>query len=123
MMVEKVDVVDENQAEEEKVVEVKTFPKRIQCPRCKGDCLWHSSKTGVRARTSSDHEFKPDVFCPKCKGKGKGIVVIRISEEQAKKESAERKAAKGKIEHDKRVAKARIDAEAKEKKKALESIT
>jgi DnaJ-class molecular chaperone len=41
------------------------------CPRCKGDGRWHSTKTGVRALTSSEplvDETKP---CPDCGGSGK----------------------------------------------------
>ncbi len=122
-MVEKVDVVEENQNTEEsaaeKVEEVKTFPKRIKCPRCKGTGAWVSSRTGVRAETAGD-EVAVDASkpCPRCKGER--IVVIRISEEQARKEASERKQAKAKIEAEKRTAKAKIDREARAQKEAVD---
>ncbi len=127
-MVEKVEVVEENQAEEnqaeeehEQPVEVKTFPKRIQCPRCKGTGTWVSSRTGVRARTAGDEvavdSSKP---CPQCKGVKS--IVIRLNEAQHRIDVEAKRKAKGMIEHDKRVAKAKIDAEAKAKKKAVDQI-
>lgn len=111
-MVETVEVIEE-------VKEVKTFPKRIQCPRCKGSGTWVSSRTGIRAQTAGD-ELAVDASrqCPRCKGVG--TLVIRISEEQAKAEMEKRKQAKAKIESDKRVAKGKIDNQAAADKKAVD---
>jgi hypothetical protein len=40
------------------------------CGRCGGDGLWHSTKTGYRAKTASEPLVDPDRKCPACDGKG-----------------------------------------------------
>jgi hypothetical protein len=39
------------------------------CPRCKGDGVWHSTKTGVRALTSAEPLIDSTKPCPECGGK------------------------------------------------------
>jgi len=39
------------------------------CPRCKGDGVWHSTKTGYRAKTSAEPLVDPTRPCPECDGK------------------------------------------------------
>ena len=41
------------------------------CLRCKGDGRWHSTKTGVRALTSSEPLIDETKPCPDCNGTGK----------------------------------------------------
>jgi hypothetical protein len=41
------------------------------CPRCKGDGRWHSTKTGVRALTSSEPLVDLTKNCPDCQGTGR----------------------------------------------------
>jgi hypothetical protein len=43
----------------------------LVCPRCKGDGKWHSTKTGVRALTSSESLVDLTKPCPDCLGTGK----------------------------------------------------
>jgi len=38
------------------------------CPRCGGDGFWHSTKTGYRAKTSSEPLIDKSRKCPECKG-------------------------------------------------------
>jgi len=42
-------------------------PKPV-CPRCGGDGFWHSTKTGYRAKTSSEPLIDKSRKCPECKG-------------------------------------------------------
>lgn len=39
----------------------------MTCARCGGDQKWHSTKTGVRAKTSSKPLVDPSRPCPACK--------------------------------------------------------
>lgn len=57
-----VEVVDNDGKDE--IVEVSQV-----CKRCNGDGIWHSTKTGVRAKTSSEPLVDPDRPCPDCGGK------------------------------------------------------
>jgi hypothetical protein len=41
------------------------------CKRCGGDKFWHSTKTGVRALTSSEPLVDLAKNCPDCLGSGK----------------------------------------------------
>jgi DnaJ-class molecular chaperone len=45
-------------------------PEPKICTRCGGDGVFHSSRTGVRARTSAEPPVDPSRVCPKCKGTG-----------------------------------------------------
>lgn len=54
--------------------------KKVDCNRCKGDGVWHSSCTGVRAETSSEPAIDPKRRCPKCKGSK--VMTIYITHEQ-----------------------------------------
>ena len=36
------------------------------CPRCKGDGFWHSTKTGYRAKTTSEPLIDKKRKCPEC---------------------------------------------------------
>lgn len=60
--------VKAKQAVEDKAAEVerKTPPP---CPRCKGDGTWHSTKTGIRAKTASEPLQDSSRTCPECDGK------------------------------------------------------
>ena len=69
---------------------IKMVPKWVVCSHCNGDGIWHSSATGVRAKTSSEPPVDSSRVCPKCKGQKK--VTIMITEEQAKNEAAARRA-------------------------------
>jgi hypothetical protein len=42
----------------------------LVCPRCKGDGKWHSTKTGVRALTSSEPLVDLTRNCVECNGTG-----------------------------------------------------
>lgn len=46
----------------------KAAREKVTCPRCKGDGIWHSGKTGIRAITSPEPNIDPERKCPKCKG-------------------------------------------------------
>ncbi len=47
-----------------------TKPKEPEvCKRCGGDGIWHSTKTGYRAKTSADPLTDPNKPCPECSGK------------------------------------------------------
>lgn len=86
-------------------------PKKITCPRCNGDGVWHTSETGRRLAMHPGPFIDESKPCPKCKGKKK--VIQWITQEQAEKEKAEkaaaRKSAKAKIDAEARRAKAEID--------------
>lgn len=92
---------------------VKMVPKKITCPRCDGDGVWHTSATGVRLATIGGPVVDTDRPCPECKG-NKSIRIM-ITEEQDKAEKAERaarnKKAKAQIDEKARAAKKEIDAE------------
>ena len=83
---------DEDKAPEEP--KIKYVPKRITCPRCNGDGVWHTSATGVRLERITGPLVDTSKVCPECKGKKK--VTIQITEAQAIRErearSAKRKA-------------------------------
>ena len=51
--------------DKKKVTKRQTF-----CPRCKGDGIWHTVKTGYRLKTSTEIAVKPDEKCPRCGGSG-----------------------------------------------------
>ena len=38
------------------------------CARCKGDGIWHSTKTGYRANTAAEPLVDPTRKCPACAG-------------------------------------------------------
>lgn len=95
--------------------EVKMVPKRITCPRCKGDGTWHSNATGVRAKTVSGPLVDASRLCPECKGTKR--IIIRITDEQAKKELAAIRARK-KAETAAKKARAAADVAAEAAKKA-----
>lgn len=87
--------------------------KKITCPRCQGDGVWHTSATGRRLATIGGSVVDSSKPCPNCKGKKK--VVIWITAEQAESEKAEREArirmAKARVDTEARAAKRKIDAE------------
>ena len=89
---------------------IKMVPKMIQCSRCAGDGVWHTSATGKRLATIGGPTTDTGKSCPECKGKGS--VKIMITETQAKAEKAA-KARKMKAAADK------IDKDAAAAKKAL----
>ena len=41
-----------------------------QCGRCNGDGIWHSTKTGYRAKTAAEPLVDPTRKCPACGGTG-----------------------------------------------------
>jgi len=63
------------------VAKTKMVEKEVVCPRCKGDGYWHSSCTGVRAKTVSGPVIDVSKPCPQCKGDG--TINILIPEKQA----------------------------------------
>ena len=70
---------EEVQSAEEQLKRPKTKLKKITCPRCKGDGIWHSNKTGYRAKTAGnealvDHSKK----CPDCNGTKKAIIIVEV---------------------------------------------
>jgi len=71
---------------EEVVEKTKQVPKKVTCPRCKGDGWWHSSRTGVRVKTASEPLVDESRPCPQCKGR-KSITIL-IPEAQARAEHA-----------------------------------
>ena len=52
---------------EPKKKEVAEAPK--VCSRCNGDGIYHSNKTGIRAKTSTEPLVDPSRPCPDCGGK------------------------------------------------------
>ncbi len=40
--------------------------EKVICSRCKGDGFWHSTRTGVRAKTSPEPLVDEGRVCPKC---------------------------------------------------------
>ncbi len=99
--------------------EIKMVQKRIICPRCKGTGTWVSSRTGVRAATVSEPLTNSSRVCPRCKGRK--TVIVRITEEQDRKEKVAKAKAKAKVDTENKKAKARIDAKAKADKEAIDS--
>ena len=83
---------EDEQTQEPEPVVVKMVPKKVVCPRCKGDGIWHSSRTGVRAATSTEPTIDATRKCPQCKGSKK--VTIMITKEQAEEEADARVARK-----------------------------
>ena len=85
--------------------------KKITCPRCQGDGVWHTAATGVRLVTLGGAPIDPTKSCPKCKGERK--IVVWIPKSQFEKEKAakitERNAAKKKIDKEAAAAKKAID--------------
>lgn len=61
-------VMDENLTQRKEIIKEKK--EKIVCPRCNGDRIWHSSATGVRAKTSSEPLVDSNRQCPKCHGEG-----------------------------------------------------
>lgn len=57
-----------------------TVPKKVTCPRCKGDGVFHSNRTGSRAATSADPLIDPSKVCPKCKGVKEVTIFITHSQ-------------------------------------------
>ncbi len=82
-----------NPTEAVKEQEEPTVSKKVTCPRCDGDGIWHSSRSGVRALRSPEPLIDPKRRCPKCKGEK--VVTIRISQAQALMEVRVDKAKKG----------------------------
>lgn len=60
----------DDQVESAKAVTEIAKPKPKPCTRCGGDGVFHSTKTGVRAKTSAEPLVDPSRVCPKCKGEG-----------------------------------------------------
>lgn len=72
-------------AEPEVAVEPARVPKKVECPRCKGDGIWHSNRTGVRVATAAEPLVDASKACPACKGTKQ--VTIMITKEQADAEA------------------------------------
>ena len=87
----------------------KLIPKKVTCPRCNGDGIWHSPKTGVRAKTSSEPLVDSSMVCPDCQGSKK--VTTMITEEQAKAEAEVAKKVKAAANAAKKAAKAQKEAD------------
>lgn len=90
---------------------VKMVPKNITCPRCKGDGIWHTSATGRRLATIGGPVVDETEPCPNCKGAT--YITIQMPKEQFDRELAEYKARKN-------TAKAKVDADARAAKKAID---
>jgi len=88
--------------EEAKPSELELVKVKKQCPRCKGQCTWVSSKTGYRAKTAAEPLTDPGRKCPECKGDGVAYVTMtKVAYEAEKAENAARKQrAKAKIERE-----------------------
>ena len=102
-------------------VKIKMVPKRVTCPRCKGDGIWHSSRTGVRVQTAGEEPLvDASRKCPECKGTKK--VTIMITEEQARKERAA-KVARDKADNAAKKARATADKAEKAAEDAEAKVT
>jgi len=84
-MVDQKENPEQTESNEEVQPEVKMVPKKVTCPRCLGDGIWHTTKTGRRALTTTEPTVDAARVCPKCKGKKK--VTIMITKEQADAEA------------------------------------
>jgi Zn finger protein HypA/HybF involved in hydrogenase expression len=74
-----VDPYEQETQNEQETPEVKLVPKEITCPRCKGDGIWHTSRTGARLATIAGPTEDASKVCPECNGKK--VVTIQVPEE------------------------------------------
>jgi len=91
-------------------------PKQVQCRRCKGQCTWHSARTGIRAKTAAGPLVDSKRKCPECNGTGTETVYITAEQHRAEKEALARKIKAAKAEVDRKAAadKAEIEKKAKD---------
>jgi hypothetical protein len=101
---------EQNETAEIKAEERPSVPKKITCRRCKGDGVFHSNRTGIRAKTAAKPLADPSKVCPQCKGTKEETILITHKQAQM-----EIRVSKAKKQADQAAAKARAAAKHAEK--------